>query len=136
MERGLEKMTTDILQAFTDGQIFSNSHNEQVKDLPWHDHPTFPGVSLKHLVTAKNSAGKFSSHLVRVKRGCEIGEHIHEGKWELHEVFDGQGICLINGEKIDYVKGVAAVIPADIPHVVQATESDLYIMAKFVPALL
>ena len=136
MERGLEKMTTDILQAFTDGQIFSNSHNEQVKDLPWHDHPTFPGVSLKHLITAKDSEGKFSSHLVRVKRGCEIGEHIHAGKWELHEVFDGQGICRINGEKIDYVKGVAAVIPADIPHVVQATERDLYIMAKFVPALL
>jgi len=129
-------MTTDILPAFTDGQIFSNSHNDQVKDLPWHDHPTFPGVSLKHLITAKECEGKFSSHLVRVTRGCEIGEHIHEGKWELHEVVDGQGICRINGEKIDYVKGVSAVIPADIPHVVQATERDLYIMAKFIPALL
>jgi len=129
-------MTTDILQAFQDGQIFLNSHDENVKDLPWHEHPKFSGVSLKHLITAKDSEGKFSSHLVRVKRGCEIGEHIHEGKWELHEVIAGRGTCHIEDKKIDYIEGVAAVIPSDIPHIVQATESDLFIMAKFIPALL
>lgn len=129
-------MTTDILEAFKNGQIYSNSHIENATTLPWHDHPTFPGVALKHLITAKDSEGKFSSHLVRVNRGCEIGEHIHAGKWELHEVYDGQGLCRINGEKINYSKGLAAVIPADIPHVVQAIEHDLYIMAKFFPALL
>jgi hypothetical protein len=31
---------------------------------------------------------------------------------------------------------VTAVIPADLPHSVQATESDLYLLAKFIPALL
>ena len=129
-------MTTNIRQAFQDGQIFFNSHDENVQDLPWHEHPKFSGVSLKHLITAKDSEGKFSSHLVRVKRGCEIGEHIHEGKWELHEVIEGRGACRIEDKTIDYIEGVAAVIPADIPHVVQATESDLFIMAKFVPALL
>jgi len=129
-------MSLDILQAFQAGQVFSAAQEANVKDLPWHEHPKFQGVALKHLITAKDSDGQFSSHLVRVNRGCEIGTHIHEGKWELHEVLGGRGKCRIAQKEVDYRAGVTAVIPADIPHVVAATESDLYILAKFVPALL
>jgi len=129
-------MSLDILQAFQEGQVFSAAQEEHVKDLPWHEHPKIQGVALKHLITAKDSDGKFSSHLVRVNHGCEIGTHIHEGKWELHEVLGGCGKCRIDQKEVDYRAGVMAVIPADIPHVVAATESDLYILAKFVPALL
>ncbi len=129
-------MSKDFLQAFQEGRIFLGSQDENVQDLPWHEHPQFQGVALKHLVTAKDSGGKFSSHLVRVNRGCEIGNHIHEGKWELHEVLAGRGKCRIDRKELDYCEGVTAVIPSDIPHLVQATETDLYIMAKFVPALL
>ena len=88
------------------------------------------------MITGKQTDGKFSSHLVRVKNGCEIGEHIHEGKWELHEVVCGQGVCRIETSEIPYVKGVTAVIPADLPHSVKAAEADLYLLAKFIPALL
>lgn len=104
-------MTTDILQAFQEGQIFLNSHDKNVKDLPWHEHPTFSGVSLKHLITAKDSEGKFSSHLVRVKRGCEIGDHIHAGKWELHEVIGGRGTCRIEDKKSIILKALQQSSP-------------------------
>ena len=129
-------MSLDILQSIQQGQIFTIGQTLTVQDLPWHDHPAFQGVALRHLITGKQTDGKFSSHLVRVKSGCEIGDHIHEGKWELHEVVCGQGTCRIETAEISYTKGVTAVIPADLPHSVQATESDLYLLAKFIPALL
>ena len=129
-------MSLDILQSIQQGQIFTMGQTLTVQDLPWHDHPAFQGVALRHLITGKQTDGKFSSHLVRVKSGCEIGNHIHEGKWELHEVVCGQGTCRIETAEISYTKGVTAVIPADLPHSVQATESDLYLLAKFIPALL
>jgi quercetin dioxygenase-like cupin family protein len=129
-------MSLDILQAFQEGQIFSAEQEENTKDLPWNEHPKFHGVALKHLITAKDSGGNFSSHLVRVNRGCEIGNHIHEGKWELHEVLSGRGKCLIDHKEVEYRAGIMATIPADIPHAVKATETDLYILAKFIPPLL
>ena len=129
-------MSLDILQSIQQGQIFTMGQTLTVQDLPWHDHPAFQGVALRHLITGKQTDGKFSSHLVRVKSGCKIGDHIHEGKWELHEVICGQGNCRIEAAEIPYAKGVTAVIPADLPHSVKAAETDLYLLAKFIPALL
>ena len=129
-------MDLEILQTIQQGRIFSGTQQENIQDLPWHDHPSFPGVALRHLITGKQTEGKISSHLVRVKSGHEIGEHIHEGKWELHEVICGQGACRIEQTDIPYAAGVTAVIPADLPHSVKAAETDLYLLAKFIPALL
>ncbi|MBP2653380.1 MAG: Cupin 2 conserved barrel domain protein [Firmicutes bacterium] len=129
-------MIADILTAIEKGRVYGSSGEKDVNELPWQEHSSFFGVALKHLVTAENTGGAFSSHLVRVKRGCEIGKHIHEGKWELHEVIQGKGKCIIENKELDYYEGITAIIPPDIPHVVQATKEDVYILAKFVPALL
>lgn len=128
-------MEIDILTKFSEGRIVLISKEEQVNRLPWNEHPTFLGVALKHLITGKDTNHNFSCHIVRVKAGCEIGNHIHEGKWELHEVIKGNGTCIIADEQILYNVGTIAVIPADIPHTVKADE-DLYMFAKFIPALL
>lgn len=135
MERGNDRMTTGILKAIQEGMIFSAVDEVNVKDLPWHEHPSFSRVALKHLITSENTDGKFSSHLVRVNSGCEIGEHIHEGKWELHEVLKGHGKCIVASKEINYYGGIAAIMPPNIPHTVKAGEDDLYILAKFIPAL-
>lgn len=127
---------TSTLKKIEEGCIFCGDGAARVNELPWHAHPVFTGVALKHLVTGKDTGGMFSSHLVRVGSGCEIGRHVHEGKWELHEVVAGDGCCAIENRRLDYRQGVAAVIPADIPHVVTAGEAELYILAKFIPALL
>lgn len=117
------------------GEIVLQDGNKKVGDFPWNEHPTFSGVALKHLLTGKDTNGRFSCHLVRVAAGCKIGNHIHEGKWELHEVIRGQGICKMETSRIPYHSGVVAAIPADAAHEVQA-EEELILLAKFVPALL
>lgn len=117
------------------GKVVFGANEYEVDSLPWNNHPTFTGVALKHLITGKDTADKFSCHLVRIDTGCEIGSHIHVGKWELHEVVKGKGYCLIENSKIAYGEGIVTVIPADLPHSVFADEQ-LYLLAKFVPALL
>lgn len=129
-------MVDSILAVIQQGRVYCADNNTYINELLWHEHPKFSGVALKHLITGEDTGGTFSSHLVRVNAGCEIGEHLHAGKWELHEVIQGKGKCTIANQEIYYSKGVAAVIPADIPHRIQASENDLYVLAKFVPALL
>jgi quercetin dioxygenase-like cupin family protein len=128
-------MSEEFLQAMLTGEVIAGSNQKNVSELSWNIHPKFAGVALKHLVTGADTKGKFSSHIVRIQAGCEIGEHLHPGQWELHEVLQGQGTCLIEGKTIAYAVGTSNVIPADEPHSVQARETDLYLLAEFVPAL-
>ena len=129
-------METELLLSIIEqGRIEYSDKTVDVSSLIWNPHPAYAGVSLKHLVTGQDTEGKFSCHLVRIEAGYEIGEHIHEGKWELHEVIYGDGNCIILDREISYQPGIEAVIPADIKHRVIANESDLYFLAKFVPAL-
>ncbi|MEW6104711.1 MAG: cupin domain-containing protein [bacterium] len=79
--------------------------------------------------------GKFSCHLVKVESGCEIGEHIHGDKWELHEIIGGNGKGILADKEIQYELGVFVVIPEGVKHKVIAGEEDLYLLAKFVPSL-
>lgn len=116
------------------GTIVSMNKKVFSKEFLWNAHPTFKGVYLKHLVKGEDTAGKFSCHLVKVEAGCQIGLHIHEGKWELHEVLEGSGECILNQQKITYHAGVTAIIPENIEHIVNA-DQELYLLAKFIPAL-
>ena len=106
------------------------------KGIDYAPHKTFKGVSLKHLVKGDTTDGRISSHLVRVEPFCSLDEHIHAGQFEIHEVIQGSGECLIAGKQIHYAPGTVAVIPQDTPHSVKAGENGLYILAKFTPALL
>jgi quercetin dioxygenase-like cupin family protein len=116
------------------GTVVTMQRKTLSKEVPWNAHPTFKGVYLKHLVTGKDTNGKFSCHLVKVEAGYEIGLHTHEGKWELHEVLEGSGECIIAGKKIPYHPEITAIIPENIEHRVKA-DQELYLLAKFIPAL-
>jgi quercetin dioxygenase-like cupin family protein len=117
------------------GEIFSLHKKILVQEISWSAHPTFKGVYLKHLVKGEDTDGKFSCHLVKVEGGCQIGSHIHEGKWELHEVLEGVGECIMEQNKIAYQVGVTSIIPEGIKHIVTA-DQELYLLAKFIPALI
>jgi len=123
------------LKTVDNGKIVFMSDEINANDLKWNE-AAFEGVYLKHLVQGSSTNNTLSCHLVRIKAGCQIGDHIHEGKLELHEVLEGQGKALLDGKEIKYEPGVSVVIPADINHSVTAGNEDLYLLAKFAPALL
>ncbi len=125
----------DLFEQMENGLVILPGQELPAGDLPWKPHPAFKGVTLKHLVTGKSTAGRFSAHLVRIDPGREIGEHRHEGKLELHEVVQGEGRCQALGKEFSYKPGVVALMPPDEPHRITAGEKGLYLLVKFAPAL-
>lgn len=102
---------------------------------PWQKHPAFGGVFLKELVAAADTKGEFNCFIVKIEKGAEVGEHVHDTQWEFNEALEGSGIVKMEGKKYVCKPGSSFVNPPGISHMVAATEEDLYILAKFVPAL-
>ncbi|MCJ2165459.1 MULTISPECIES: cupin domain-containing protein [unclassified Pseudodesulfovibrio] len=126
----------NIFTKFDTGIIAGPDAPRGAAGLEWNAHPAFAGVSLKHLITGHETEGRFSAHLVRLEPGAEIGDHVHETNWELHEVAEGSGQCFLDGKCIPYEPGVVAIMPESASHRVQAGENGLCLLAKFMPALL
>lgn len=128
-------MSNELFQAFDNGSLRLPESTTAFADLLWTKHPVFEGVELKHIVTAKDTAGQFSYHLVRIAPGKSIQNHIHETQLETHEVIAGSGDCINDGTTIPYTPGVISILPAGVPHEVNADKEGLFLFAKFIPAL-
>ena len=125
----------DLFEMFHHGKLILPEKEADFGEIAWSNHPTFKGVELKHIITAKDTEGKFSYHLVRIAPGCSIGNHIHETQTETHEVIKGSGKCVNAGSTIPYKPGIISLMQAGVPHEVTAASEGLYLFAKFIPAL-
>lgn len=127
-------MGSNLWKNFDNGSLRLPDATAEFADIPWAKHPAFDGVELKHIVSAKDTDGQFSYHLVRIAPGKSIQNHIHETQLETHEVIAGSGVCINDGTAIPYAPGVISIMPAGIPHEVNAGEDGLFLFAKFIPA--
>ena len=127
-----DNLTTD----FATGRIILEEKETGAQSLAWNEHATFRGVYLKHLITGKDTQGRFSLHLVRIEQDCAIGDHVHASQYEMHEIVEGIGEGKLGGKTVAYLPGVCAVIPEGVHHGVVATQSDLVLLATFIPPLL
>jgi mannose-6-phosphate isomerase-like protein (cupin superfamily) len=125
-----------IVKIFNAGKVVYQNGEIDIERLEWNKNNVNKGVYLKHIVKGEDTDGKFSCHIVRIESGCEIGQHIHEGNWELHEVIAGEGKCFLEDKEVFYSVGTLSVIPEGMEHKVMAVNGDLYLFAKFMPALL
>lgn len=125
----------NVFDAFNKGRLVLPNSLKEFEEVIWSKHPVFEGVELKHIITAKETEGKYSFHLVKIAPNCSISTHIHETQLETHEVIEGAGVCINNNTLIDYAPGVISIMPAGVEHEVRAGEDGLYLFAKFIPAL-
>ena len=128
-------MNKETFEAFNHGELRLPDQTIAFDQIPWSKHPVFEGVELKHIITAKDTDGEYSYHLVRIAPNKSILDHIHETQLETHEVIAGTGKCINNGSELIYEPGVISIMPATVHHEVQAGEDGLYLFAKFFPAL-
>ena len=128
-------MKNEVFEAFNNGKLEIPVKTIEFKDIPWSAHPVFAGVELKHIVRAAETDGAYSFHLVRIAPECSIKDHIHDPQLETHEVIAGCGVCINDGTEIAYEPGVISIMPAKVPHQVNAGKDGLYLFAKFFPAL-
>lgn len=125
----------NIFEKFNGGRLVIPNAEKDFSQLEWNKHPTFDGVELKHIVTASDTCGAFSYHLVRIAPNMKIGNHVHKEQTETHEVIGGSGVCINEGKEIAYSTGVISIMKADTPHEVIAGGEGIYLFAKFIPAL-
>lgn len=128
-------MSLELFKNFEHGRASGNFADKKLAEVPWVEHTSFKGVRLKHLLTAAQTNGQFSCHLVSIEAGHGIGPHQHPESAELHEVISGSGTCLTAGRELPYSSGVLALLPAGTPHEVRADADGLCLFAKFIPAL-
>lgn len=128
-------MNNNLFESFNNGSLKLPTMVVEFADIPWSKPPTFDGVELKHIVTAKDTNSEFSYHLVRIAPNKSIENHIHETQLETHEVIAGSGVCINDGITIPYETGTISIMPIGIPHEVNAGKDGLYLFAKFIPAL-
>lgn len=114
---------------------FSGTKVAAIDELAWNEHPGFKGVFMKNMLCGCQTNQKLSTHLVKILPHCEIGDHMHDGKSELHEILEGQGVAIVNNTEIHYEKGTVSFIPENMQHKITAGEQGLLLMAKFTPAL-
>lgn len=128
-------MNTFLFKSFESGSLKLPASTVEFANIPWSKHPTFEGVELKHIVVSKDTHGQFSYHLVRIAPNKSIQNHIHEAQLETHEIISGSGVCINDGVEVPYEVGTISIMPAGIPHEVNAGDDGLYLFAKFFPAL-
>jgi quercetin dioxygenase-like cupin family protein len=124
-----------VMELFDNGKVIFPGRDLDVAKLPWYEHPAFKGVFLKNLVTAADTKGAFSCHIVKIRKGSVVAEHSHNSEWEFNEALEGIGSFIINGKNYVCKPGISYATPPGMPHIVSAPEEDVYILAKFVPAL-
>ena len=125
----------DTFELFNNGKLVLPEKETGFAVIEWSKHPTYKGVELKHIISAKETEGKFSYHLVRSAPDCSIGNHIHETQLETHEVIKGSGRCVNAGRTLSYEPGTISIMQAGAAHEVHAGSEGLYLFAKFMPAL-
>ena len=128
-------MNNEVFEKFNGGCMRLPERTVSFSEIGWNKHPVFEGVELKHIITSKDTDGRFSYHLVRIAPNKSIKNHIHETQLETHEVIAGKGVCVNDGKSLDYEPGVISIMPAKVPHEVNAGTEGLYLFAKFFPAL-
>ena len=60
----------DTFEVFNNGKLVLPEREACFAEIGWSKHATFEGVELKHIITAKDTEGKFSCHLVRIAPDC------------------------------------------------------------------
>jgi quercetin dioxygenase-like cupin family protein len=125
-----------ITEIFEQGTVSLPDLEIEAVAKPWYSHPAWSGVFLKDLVTAKETGGKFSYHLIRVWKNKEVMDHDHETQWEWNQIISGKGVFVIGDKEVPLVPGQTFVTPPGVHHTVSADDEDLTLLALFSPALL
>jgi len=120
----------NIAQLIEEGIIFSPVHGARSLS-SWHSNPGWPGVSLADLASGADTRDAFSSHLVRVQKGCGVPGHLHESQWEWNAILTGHGRILLDGREISFKPGDTFTTPPGARHAVVADKEDVALLAVF-----
>ncbi len=122
----------NIVRLMEEGAAFFPAE-EAGRRAVWYSNPAWTGVALADLAPGADTQGSFTSHLVRVRKGCEVPDHLHESQWEWNAILDGHGTMVLDGREILFKPGDTFTTPPGVRHAVIADTEDLALLAVFAP---
>lgn len=101
----------------------------------WQEHPRFPGITMKTLLTRVDNA-LASINGVRVPSNGVIGRHQHPEQVETVFVVTGNCFLMLNDEDVALAPGSIIAIPADLPHALRNAGAQMVeLLTIFTPPL-
>jgi len=122
----------DISRLIEEGNTYLPGQKSGTRSA-YYSNPDWSGVRLLDLASGADTGSAFSSHLVRVQKGCEVPDHLHENQWEWNAVLAGQGKMILDGREILFGPGDTFTTPPGVRHTVVADKEDIALLAVFVP---
>ena len=111
--------------------------NINVEQLEWQPHKTAKGVEIKPLISKAVQGTDVTCMLVRIGRGLEVREHIHENSDDILYPLSGRARMAVEGRKdFPLEPGVIVRVPKGTKHGIYDVSEDLLIYNVFWPALL
>ena len=109
----------------------------RVEELEWQSHPTAEGVEIKVLVSRATQGAGVTCMLVRIDRGLEVPEHVHDGSDDILYPLAGRARMWVEGSG-DFAlePGVVVRVPQGTRHRIFDVREDLLLYDVFCPALL
>ena len=106
-----------------------------VDEVTWEPHPVLEGIKVKTLVSKKKDGAEATILLVKVPKGKEVPEHVHEDSDDILFPLEGKGKIFIEGSgEFDLFPGVLVRVPRNTKHHV-SVEEDLLIYDVFAPPM-
>lgn len=99
----------------------------------WKDHPRFPGIQMKGLIT-KEENPYASISVVLVPPDGEVSWHMHATQIETVYLLRGQAVLTIGTIESPMISGCIVAIPAGVKHALRNGGSDFVeLLAIFTP---
>ncbi|MBM4333931.1 MAG: cupin domain-containing protein [Deltaproteobacteria bacterium] len=105
------------------------------KDLAWEPHPFLP-IQIKLLLTRKTDQADLTCFLVKIQRGQEIPEHVHETQEDIIFLLSGKGKMWIEGiGDFEIEKGMFIRVPKNTKHRIYNVTEEILNYDLFIPPL-
>jgi mannose-6-phosphate isomerase-like protein (cupin superfamily) len=119
------------------GMQVDTSAVRKIGELEWQPHPTAEGVEIKVLVSRASQDTDVTCMLVRIGRGMEVPEHIHDHSDDILYPLAGQAQMWVEGSGgFSLEPGVIVRVPRGTRHRIFDVTEDLLLHDVFWPALL
>ncbi|HOO89500.1 MAG TPA: cupin domain-containing protein [Syntrophales bacterium] len=108
------------------------------EQLPWENHPTAHGVSIKKIITTQQFGEDSPTILlIKIPVGVGVPEHVHEGSEDILFIVAGQATMWIDGTgNVKLQKDTVVRVPRDTKHRIFDVTDELLIYDVFSPGFM
>lgn len=106
-------------------------------EIEWIPHPVAKGVTIKPLITKKDNGTDVSCILVRIPKGVDVPEHVHEEQDDILYPLNGRAIMTVDGGgSFPLEPGCIVRVPKGTKHKIENVSEELLLYDVFWPALM